>query len=239
MRGLKITIILALCSSTLSAGLILRSKVKYGEKEMVNVWYIQDGNLRWDTGEEHSLIYTSADNMLKGLDWSNKEYFAVSVEAFEKFLKDLEAKMKAIKEKVTIKAGPFGKIKKKVAETKEEVKVEKTGSETVAGFLCNKYDISIAGRKVWSFWTTDPDNLGIKIGDFKFYRKLKTLYSTITKQATQGAEKIENYPIKNILYDKAGNVVFSQELLDAKEEPIEVKTFQVPEDFQKKEFPLK
>lgn len=231
--------IFALCWITLSGGVILRSKVQIGEKEMVNVWYAQEGNFRWDSGKEYSIIYTGGDNMLKILDGTAKEYFAVNLDKFEKQIKAMQAKMESLKAKMPkIKSGPFGKFGKKVKkEVKEETKIVKKGTEQVAGFPCDKYEVSIGSRKIGTFWTTDPANLGFDLSHFKLLRKIKNLYSAFTRQATQGMEKIENYPIKNIIYDKAGKPILSQELIDVKKGPIDPATFQVPKDFKQKEEP--
>ncbi|RKX70320.1 hypothetical protein DRP53_05465 [candidate division WOR-3 bacterium] len=86
---LKVKALLIIFSS-LSAGVIMRSQLKIGGKEEIEVWYLEGDNIRYDSGERSSLIYTGCDQKVRGVDWLKREYFQTDLEGLEALIGERE-----------------------------------------------------------------------------------------------------------------------------------------------------
>jgi hypothetical protein len=241
----RATAVLALAAvSTLVAAedlTVVSNATSNGKESTVSTHYISSSKMR-SSGAKVDTIVDYATGTFTIIDNNKKEYWQTTADEMNASLKQIEAQMAEMREKMKDMPPALRKAMGG-AGAPVDVKVEKAGdSKKIAGYLCDHYVADMGETNKMEFWVTKDIKPPVQYYDaFKIQvASLGQAGQTMSK-AYEELRKIDGYPLATSTTMKLPmgmTMASSTEATEVKKGPIPASTFEIPAGFKKTESPL-
>lgn len=182
--------------------------------------YVSEEGMRMEMGDGTGMIVNFKDEVMYNINMNKKEYVATKFEDMLKSENEEDAKM----------AEQMSKMVEQMMASMQVTPTDET--KEINGWKCKKYNVTIMGSTM-EYWVTKDIKNYQELG--KYMDKYKKVFekNPMLKNIATGFEmqkKIDGFPIRTI--NKMMGMEIVSTVTKVKEEKIDSKMFEVPEDFK-------
>jgi hypothetical protein len=257
--GLVVAIGLTASPATAASGVLIAQKVTSGTTTTTHQSQIEQTRMRSEivasTGRRQTVVFDGAAQVLRIIDDEGKTYTEMSKTDLDGTRGQMGAAMTQLQEQMKnmppeqrarMEAMMKGRGAAMPGAAATPTEYKKTGTDKVGRWTCDKYEGTKNGEKVSEVCTVAPSALGFTAADFEVTRQLAEFFKSLMPQAADGLFSIgsatpnpnsfSGLPVRFVSF-RGGAIQTVSEMTEASRQTFSDTLFQIPDGYQKREFP--